>query len=198
VDRRIFELLELSATERALIEDTVKVTLADFKGDSSSPGRQTTRGARRSEPVLTRYCKQFVEVLQAAFGRDKQVRATVFQEESGNELPVRLVALHLNWPGEKGIVTEVMDSEVLRERLRTIGEGLSQDRSRTGFQRIARIYDSVNIHGQVVPTVYLIKPDRVSYWTRSTALRDADEVSAEFLLCPGAPAVPTGREFRLA
>lgn len=37
--------------------------------------------------------------------------------------------------------------------------------------RIARIYDGANI--------YLIKPDRLRYWLRSVALRDADETLAD-------------------
>ena len=32
-----------------------------------------------------------------------------------------------------------------------------------------------------VPTIYLVKPDRVRYWTRSMALRDADEVVADIM-----------------
>jgi hypothetical protein len=187
LDRCVFEQLGLTATDRVLIEDAVGVTLADFKGDSSSPGRRSTRSARRSaaprsEPVLTRYCEQFVKVLQAAFGGDKQIRATVFQETSSDELPVRLIAFHLNWPGRGGVVTETIDAGPLRDRLRALGKSLSANRLLTGFQRIARIYDSKIVEGQTVPTVYLVKPDCVKYWTRAIALRDADDVFAEFLL----------------
>ena len=199
IDRRVFERLELTATDRALIEDTVRVTLADFKGDESSPGRRTTRSPKsRSEPVLTKYCEQFVKVLQAAFGPDKQVRATVFQEKMGEELPVRLVALHLNWPGEGGIVTEIVEGGFLCDRLRAIGDGLSANEARGGFQRMARVYDSITVKGQVVPTVYLIKPDSVRYWTRAVAIRDADEVYADFLLSAASRPTTSEREVRLA
>ena len=37
--------------------------------------------------------------------------------------------------------------------------------------RIARIYDG--------PCIYLLKPDRLRYWLRSVALRDADETLAD-------------------
>jgi hypothetical protein len=50
------------------------------------------------------------------------------------------------------------------------------------YQRVARVYDSLKIGDQIVPTVYLIKPDQVRYWTRSMALRDADDVVADALL----------------
>ena len=32
-----------------------------------------------------------------------------------------------------------------------------------------------------VPTVFLIKPNQVRYWTRSVALRDADEVACDLM-----------------
>ena len=37
--------------------------------------------------------------------------------------------------------------------------------------RIARIYDGA--------CIYLLKPDRLRYWLRSVALRDADETMAD-------------------
>jgi hypothetical protein len=195
VDRRVFEQLKLTETDRILIEDVVSVTLADFKQpDASSPGRQTTR----SKPVLSKYCEQFIAVLQAAFGDDKRVRATVFQEGPGNELPVRLVAFHLNWPDTGGVVIESVDACTLYTRLHEIGQRLATERAKTGFQRIARVYDSVTVGNHEVPTVYLVKPDCVRYWTRSAALRDADEVSADFLLASVSKSSTFEPEFHLA
>ncbi len=52
------------------------------------------------------------------------------------------------------------------------------------YQRVARIYASTPFEGEQVPTVYLIKPDKIRYWTRSMALRDADEVSADIMSKP--------------
>jgi hypothetical protein len=46
---------------------------------------------------------------------------------------------------------------------------------------VARVYTSTEWRGEQVPTVYLIKPDKIRYWTRSMALRDADEVSADIM-----------------
>jgi hypothetical protein len=187
VDRRVIDLLRLTPTDRALIEDAVNVTFADFKGDGESPGRATTRSERRAaeskpDPILISYCEQFVKVLQAAFGRDKTIRATVFQEDPGSELPVRLVAIHLGGPGVTGVTAETVHAPILFERLQKIGDRLVNGSFRSGFHRIARVYDPIKLDGQTVPTVYIVKPDRVRYWTRSVAIRDADEVSAEFLL----------------
>ncbi|MHC4212027.1 MAG: hypothetical protein ACYSWP_01515, partial [Planctomycetota bacterium] len=50
------------------------------------------------------------------------------------------------------------------------------------YRRVAQIYDTVKIAGRKVPTIFLVKPDKVRYWTRSMALRDADEVAADIML----------------
>ncbi|MBY0300137.1 MULTISPECIES: HsdM family class I SAM-dependent methyltransferase [Sphingomonas] len=61
------------------------------------------------------------------------------------------------------------DSEKLRGRLDAV---VRQQRSETvSVTRIARIYDD-NL-------LFLIKPDRLRFWMRSIALRDADEVLAD-------------------
>ena len=57
----------------------------------------------------------------------------------------------------------------------------SSDNGGIFYQRVARIYTSTTWNGEQVPTVYLVKPDKIRYWTRSMALRDADEVSADIM-----------------
>ena len=60
-----------------------------------------------------------------------------------------------------------------RDKLRGRLDDLLKDRQNSSLSvtRIARIYD-----GNVL---YLIKPDRLRFWLRSVALRDADEVLAD-------------------
>jgi hypothetical protein len=58
----------------------------------------------------------------------------------------------------------------------------SSDNGGIFYQRVARIYTSTTRNGEQVPTVYLVKPDKIRYWTRAMALRDADEVSADIVL----------------
>ena len=162
--------------------DTLKYTLSDLKGDKLTPGKQKTH--RDNELDLTQYCKYFLQVIKAGFGVDKKVCATIFQEPVGSHLPVRLVAIHLNSSTSEEIRVEQIDSHNLLERLRRLNElFIAQEDSNEGgifYQRVARIYDSNSSNR--VPTVYLIKPDRLRYWTRSSALRDADEVSADIML----------------
>nr|WP_322744233.1 MULTISPECIES: N-6 DNA methylase [unclassified Coleofasciculus] len=192
VDRCIRQAFSFKDSEWILIEDLFNYTLPDFKGDGSSPGRQKTcRSAQRQshrqiEPELSVYCEYFLRVLKAGFGQDKNVCATIFQEQNITHLPVRLVAIHLNRPNCEGVNIEPVDSLELLERLERLNQMfLEKGNTEDGgifYQRVAKVYDSVQWNGLTVPTIYLIKPDKIRYWTRSMALRDADEVAADIMM----------------
>ena len=192
VDARIHRAFDFKDSEWLLVEDLCKYTLPDFKGDETSPGRQPTERARRftlvakSEPHLSEYCHYFTRVLKAGFGQDKAVCATIFQDTADSPLPVRLVAIHLDWAREKDVVVERIDSAALCDRLMELDEKWLQtgDQSRGGifYQRVALVYSEFRYKRRLIPTVYIVKPDRIRYWTRSAALRDADEVAADVQL----------------
>lgn len=192
VDRYTSQAFGFKDSEWVLIQDLIDYTLQDFKGNSSSPGRQKTRSGvkkpfkDRSEPVLKEYCEYFLRVLKAGFGQEKNVCATIFQEQNTTHLPVRLVAIHLNRPSCEGVQIEPTDSPDLMEQLQRLNElFLERGNAEDGgifYQRTAKIYHSVHMDGLTVPTIYLIKPDKIRYWTRSMALRDADEVAADIMM----------------
>jgi type I restriction-modification system DNA methylase subunit len=191
IDERIRQAFEFKDSEWVLINDLFNYTLPDFKGDGASPGRKRTHRIDNSqfqnntEPELTAYCEYFLRVLKAGFGQDKQVCATIFQEQTKTLLPIRLVAIHLNKPDSEGVHIKTIDSPNLMERLENLNklylERGSIEDGGIFYQRVARIYDSVELNGVKIPTIYLIKPDKIRYWTRSMALRDADEVAADIM-----------------
>ncbi|MEG3900918.1 N-6 DNA methylase [Microcoleus sp. B4-C5] len=191
IDERIRQAFEFKDSEWVLINDLFNYTLQDFQGDSASPGRQRTlrrnnsQSQNNSEPELTAYCEYFLRVIKAGFGQDKQVCATIFQEITNTLLPIRLVAIYLNRPDCEGVHIEPIDSPDLLELLQKLNQlylkrGNIEDGS-IFYQRVARIYDSVELSGVKIPTIYLIKPDKIRYWTRSMALRDADQVAADIM-----------------
>ena len=192
IDNRVYEAFSIKASEKALIEDLFNFTLLDFQGNRTSPGRQKTHRRatnlleNEEEKELKEYCEYFLRVIKGGFGQDKKVCATIFQEETNNYLPVRFVAIYLNKSIHDGIKIKTINSQDLFHRLNQLNNLLiEQPNSDSGgifYQRVARIYDSTTWNGEQVPTVYLIKPDKIRYWTRSMALRDADEVAADIML----------------
>ncbi|EAW34833.1 class I SAM-dependent DNA methyltransferase [Lyngbya sp. PCC 8106] len=192
VDECVRIAFSFKDSEWVIINDLFNYTLPDFKGDGASPGRKRThridnsQSQNNTEPELTAYCEYFLRVLKAGFGQDKQVCATIFQEQTKTLLPIRLVAIYLNKPDSKGVHIKPIDSPDLMERLENLNklylERGSIEDGGIFYQRVARIYDSVDLNGVKIPTIYLIKPDKIRYWTRSMALRDADKVAADIML----------------
>jgi hypothetical protein len=194
IDERVSDLLGLKPAERVLVEDLIRYTLPDYKhstrkayrGDiPPSPGRRRTIRTTSDgeiEPELEAYCEQFLRVFDTGLEAEN-VCATIFQEAAGGRLPVRMVAIHLDWPGHsKRVRLEPMGTSGLVELLTGLDRMLSGANPEQGgvfYRRVARAYHHVQADGRKVPTVYLIKPDQIRYWTRSSALREADEVAAD-------------------
>lgn len=185
VDQRIREAFRFKESEWTLIEDLFEFTLPDFKGHARSPGRlPTLRKPHGHDTDLQKYAEQFIRVLKAGFGNEKEICATIFQEPLPDRLPVRMLAIHLHWPGRKLVEIESMNSEVLLQRLAKLyAEGMKAPDNESGFhfERSVRIYAPHPASIGKVPTVFLIKPDQRRQWTRSMAMRDADEVAAEIM-----------------
>jgi hypothetical protein len=188
VDRAVYSAFGLKDAESTLIQDLLDVTIPDFKGNESSPGRLSTNRGEFSpsgadDAELRSYCDHFVRVLRAGFGQDKRIKATIFQDTPPHRLPVRLVAFHLDWPNRTSVKVEKVDSPLLYERLRELDRKFIRGgKAKSGgifFRRIARVYDVYEHNGREIPTIYIVKPDRVRYWTRSVAMRDADEVAVD-------------------
>ena len=186
IDAKTFDFYGLKEPERILVEDFFEITLKDFKGGETSPGRQAAlAGEADAKVVLGRYCEAFLAVLHAAFGSDKAVSATIFTTDSPDPLPYCLVALHLDWPGREPVVLERLAKDALVDWFYALDrQALDSDPEEGGvfYQRVARVYQTPTIDGIKIPTVYLFKPNQLRYWTRSAAFRDADDVAADILL----------------
>jgi len=189
VDLHVKKLFDFKDAEWVLVEDLFNYTLQDFKGGLDSPGRRPTRAfnGEQEEMVLREYCDYFTRVLQAGFGEEKKISASIFSEKNDALLPVRLVGIHLETQGEPFICEERIDSEELIERLNKLEKTYlkSNSQSEKGgifYQRVARVYDTLSIGEEEVPTVFIVKPDQIRYWTRSIAMRDADEVAGDIML----------------
>lgn len=185
VDERARQVFDFKESEWILIDDLVQFTLPDYKRGAGSPGRQPTRRNTigkinlAAEPELTAYCHTLRQVLQAGFGMDKQIGAVIFSEPDQQRLPVRMVSIYLNVSDASSVCVEEMNAPLLRERLTKMYLDLLDTRNvKSFYQRTIRTYDK---DGRGI-VVNVIKPDQTRYWTRSMAMRDADEIVADFVL----------------
>jgi hypothetical protein len=179
IDELVFDSFQLKDAERVLVEDMFNYTLADFRGDESSAGRQPTSSVSEdNESHLTSYCSYFIRVLKAGFGNSKAISATIFKTDSGQSLPYRLVAFELGKDSDQMItIADIGTVALLQELERLDSFQLTEGSQRRGIynERIVRIYDG----SSGTPTIFIIKPDMASYWSRSSGLNDADEVSLD-------------------
>lgn len=148
------ETLDLSPNEKILAEDIVK-----YQGDLVRLGSDATVLKEHAQNGLEAYADCYTRQINTVYNRTP------------------LVALpHQSWPGVicfpfcfgDGTV-EWDGADTLIDRINAL---LKDQRSQTlSITRMARIYDD--------RFIFLLKPDRLRYWLRSTALRDADETLAE-------------------
>lgn len=188
VDKKVRQLFLLDDSEWALVEDLCKYTLPDYRGDETSPGYQpTSRKLNQRDPNtpgIAEYCRHFINVLRAGFGEEKNICATVFHEADAGYLSVRLVAIHLDWPGQQPVCSKALSNESLCKELQSLTDKTrTEERNRgTNCQgRTVRVYSVATISGHKIPTVFLVKPDQQRFWTRSMALRDADAVATDIM-----------------
>ncbi|MBN1360416.1 MAG: N-6 DNA methylase [Sedimentisphaerales bacterium] len=196
VDARIRKAIRLTEAQWILVEDFVKFVIPEAMQKRASDGRRATvrsqgKGQADEASELQQYARFFLRVLKATFGKDKAVCATVFVEPTHECLPVRMVAVHLDWPGRRMLTVEPMDKDALFEQLRLLYKNALSPKSRAassgglGFQRVAFLFHSHVEGARQIPSLYIIKPDQRRYWTRSLAMRDADRLAGTILHARG-------------
>lgn len=170
-----------------LIEDFLEYTLPDVLREAPGKARFPTQrkdGDGTKEPELTEYAKTFARVVKGTFGKDKAVVATVFTEPDARKLPVRMLTIHLDAPDRDGVEVAQMNADGLLDMLSQFHADQLKQKPRDaiggglGFQRVAYFFHPSRIGGARVMNLTIVKPDECRYWTRSMAMRDADQLAA--------------------
>lgn len=146
--------LDISSNERIIAEDIV-----EFQRDFIRLGTDSKVMQRVPETALSSFDEVFSTQLSKAYGR-KPLRPLSAYHWAGAVCKAYAFGDGaVDWSG----------AEELRERL----DVLLRERRKSGLTitRIVRLYDK--------EFLFLLKPDRHRFWTRSIALRDADDVLAD-------------------
>jgi len=146
--------LDLGPNERILVDDIVR-----YQGDLVRLGEDSDAMKEGGHAALSNFTKIFVGQINEIY-RSKPLRVLHAQTWPGIICqPFVFGNGKVDWRG----------ADELKDKL----DALFQEQRGTTLHvsRIARIYDS--------SFVFLLKPDRLRYWLRSVALRDADETLAD-------------------
>jgi len=189
IDELTRKSFSLTAADWTIIKDFLDVNFPDALRKRPGPGRKTTcRGTSdRYEPELSAYGETLTRVLKSTFGRDKAVAVTIYKEPNTAPLPVRMVTVHLDWADRASLTIEPIESDGLLDRLASFhrdvlgGEVHSAGGSGLSFRRVAYFFHSHEARRERVQNLTIIKPDEYRYWTRSQAMRDADELASAIM-----------------
>nr|VFK17984.1 MAG: N-6 DNA Methylase [Candidatus Kentron sp. LPFa] len=145
--------LDLTNHEQILVEDIV-----DYYRDLIRLGEGSAAMQESGVPALLQFNEIYTGRISAIY-KEKPLRALDAQTWPGVICqPFIFGEGEVDWEG----------ADELRGKLDKL---LREKKESLAITRIARIYDG--------PCIYLVKPDRLRYWLRSVALRDADETLAD-------------------
>ncbi len=146
--------LNLSAHEQVLVADIV-----DYYRDLVRLGEDSDAMKKRGMPALPAFNATFIDRINAVYKKNKLRTLEPHAWLGVVCQPYVFGKGKVDWSGADELQGKL--DALLREKC---GAGLN-------VTRIARLYDGA--------CIYLLKPDRLRYWLRSIALRDADETLAD-------------------
>ncbi len=150
------ENLNLSLHEEILAADIV-----DYYRDLIRLGEDSAAMKKLGVPALPNFNDVFTARINAVYKKNK-LRALAPQAWPGVVCqPFIFGKGDVDWNG----------ADELKDKLNNL---LKEKKGNINITRIARLYDGNT-------GVYLLKPDRLRYWLRSVALRDADETLADLV-----------------
>jgi hypothetical protein len=201
IDEATRKMFALTTADWTLIEDFLEYTLPDALRKTPGPGRHPTQRKDTEgtkEPELALYAKIFARVVKGTFGKDKTVASTIYAEQGGKKLPVRMITIHLDSLHREGVKSEQMEADGLLDALAAFHAKQLKQKNRDasgsglGFQRVAYLFHPARENGTRVMNLTIVKPDECRYWTRSMAMRDADQLAAA--ICKASPREKRARE----
>lgn len=166
IDRLIFDELDLSKSERFLVDDVLEYSLGFFQEGEKSKACEMV-SFQDLETYARTFCDTVNSILQ--FG-ELRAWATVYIGKT----PLRLVSIHFNRLRDAGTIDKQTSSERLFEALTNLEAKVRTEYSESIYvRRNIKFYDGDTLH--------IAKPNEKRFWSRSMALRDADETLAEGL-----------------
>jgi hypothetical protein len=165
VDELVMDWFDLSDSEMTLIDDAIHFTLDYFRRKDKSIAVKPV-----SLDILKDYVNLFCSILNSSFSNPKKAFVgKVFIGES----PLQMVSAHL-------VNVSKEDVTVVHQDYNLTGILDKLDKTLLG-EKSQSIYIRRNLRHYAGDTIFIVKPNQRRYWTRSSALRDADETYADIM-----------------
>jgi hypothetical protein len=170
VNDMVAEWYDLDESEMILINDAIDFTLDSFRNKDKSIAFEKV-----DISTLENYANTFCNVLNNSFSSPKKVFVgTVYL---GKCLLQVVSASLVDKSKEVAEITFVKDNE-LEDVLNELDKALIEEQSPS-------VYIRRNLRRYSGNTVFIVKPNQMMCWTKSSALHDADETYADIMLSWG-------------
>lgn len=168
IETALWDALQLSETDRVLIEDLLEYQLDAFQsGQRSKAFRHCQK--EDTEQYAQHLCKTINDFL--SYTPEIGVWATVFDVQM--RVPLNVIVLNFNQKAKKGTVQVLQDIEI-NQVLKDLEQFCYKEHSESIYYRKFFRYYKDDV-------IYLLKPNEKRFWTRSMGLNDADEIILELL-----------------
>lgn len=168
IDKIIKEWYDLDESELILINDTIDYTLDYFKKKSQSIAIKHV-----TIEDLEKYGTTFCDILNNSFSTEKKFKIGYIFKGKG---PLKVISITLEDSSSKFLLTQY--DEQLEDVLKKLDEVLLKEISQSIFIRR-------NIRRFSKNSIFIVKPNQIRFWTKSSALRDADETYKEIMFFNG-------------
>lgn len=168
IEAIFWDALNLSETDRILIEDLLDYRLNAFQEPDTSPAFHPCN-IDHNEQYAHYLCKTINEFL--GYTPEVSVWASVYDLPESS--PLNVVVLHLDKQQKAGTVKK-LPSDGIGKILTEMEGHVYQEYSESIYYRKFFRYYNYDV-------VYLIKPNEKRFWTRSMGVNDADEIILEIL-----------------
>ncbi len=168
LDQVVFNLYGLNETEQNLVKDTVNLTINYFMRKGKS---KAIKYPKTEEVEL--YVEQLIGVIQP-FLQTLNERKIVAKVIDVGKAPLQVVKFSIVPVSNQQPIVQTISGQQLETVLKRIAEQLPQ-------QIADRIYTRRDLRIYVGKDIYIVKPAKRIYWTRSAGLNDADIILSEYL-----------------
>jgi hypothetical protein len=170
LDSLVYEYYDVDSWEESLIVDTVNLWITSA---NPHPNRNTPPALERSDPSeRVEYVNLLLEALNTWTAQsDQRIDGNiVFSENEG----LGIVSLtRVDKEVKKARTQEISSSEQLEKILERVNKFLPDETKSIRLLRNLKVFDGDKL--------YLMKPVSRRYWTKTSALNDADDIAAAIL-----------------
>ncbi len=169
VNQLATKLYHLDESEMIQINDTIRFTLDYYRTKNESCAVEPVK-----RNTLRDYLNTFCSVLNDSFSNpNKFFEGTIY----GGEGPLKVISARLVEKSEKLEPLNILDGE-LNKVLDKLDKQLTEEISQS-------IYIRRNLRRYSGNTLFIVKPNQMRFWTKSAALRDADDTYKDIMSSSG-------------